>query len=387
MGYVAWDVRTTATARETHIAYVTAYDAHDVHKWSGLGRYIARALESADLDLDYVNVGELPVAARAAGKISAMTLRRRIDPEREPYFAKRWASSVSRALGSDTDVIFSPGTLPIAYLDVDIPRVFWTDATFASNVDFYPRFSRLHPRTLRNGHALERKAIETSSAAIYSSDWAASSAIRDYGADPTKVHVLPFGANLAWTPEARDIDRLLSLRVSRPCRLLFVGKEWERKGGPIALETAHVLNEAGIETELTVIGTPFADSSKPGVRSLGLVSKVADPGTFRAAYEQAHFLIVPSRAEAAGVVYAEASAFGVPSIATDVGGVSTMVRDGINGRLFSLDAGPEAYAEFIASALPNYEELARRAFADYRDRLDWNVNGRRAAAILERIAR
>jgi glycosyltransferase involved in cell wall biosynthesis len=369
-----------------HIAYVTAYDAHDVHKWSGLGKYIACALESADLDLHYVNVGEIPVAGRAAGKIFAQTIRGRIDPEREPYFAKRWALSLSRALGSDTDAVFSPSTLQLACFDVDIPRVFWTDATFASIVEFYPRFSRLHPRTLRNGHILEKRAIQTSSAAIYSSDWAASSAVRDYGADPTKVHVLPFGANLARTPDAADIDNFLSLRGSRPCRLLFVGTEWERKGGPIALETAHVLNAAGIETELTVIGTPIADSPERGVRSLGFVSKQADPETFRAAYERAHFLIVPSRAEAAGVVYAEASAFGVPSIATDVGGVSTMVRDGINGRLFSLDAGPEAYAEFIASALPRYEELARRAFADYRDRLDWNVNGRRAAAILERIA-
>ena len=83
-----------------HITYVTTYDAHDVHKWSGLGKYIACALESADLDLHYVNVGEIPLVARAAGKISAKTIRRRIDPEREPYFAKRWARSVSRALSA-----------------------------------------------------------------------------------------------------------------------------------------------------------------------------------------------------------------------------------------------------------------------------------------------
>jgi hypothetical protein len=165
-----------------HIAYVTRYDAHDVYKWSGLGKYIACALESADLGLHCVNVGETPVAARAAGKIFAKTIRRRIDPERKPYFAKRWALFLSRALGSDTDVVFSLSTLPVAYLDVNVPRVFWTDATFASIVDYYPRFSRLHPRRLRNGHTLEQKAIETSSAAIYSSDWAASSAIR-----PTSV--------------------------------------------------------------------------------------------------------------------------------------------------------------------------------------------------------
>jgi hypothetical protein len=109
-----------------------------------------------------------------------------------------------------------PGTLPIAYLDVDIPRVFWTDATFASNVDFYPRFSRLHPRTLRNGHALaEGDRDELCSNLLLR----LGSVERDQRLRRgSKVHVLPFGANLAWTPEARDIDRLLSLRVSRPCR-------------------------------------------------------------------------------------------------------------------------------------------------------------------------
>ena len=377
------------TIRSTfmQIAYATTYDAHDVHNWSGLGTYIARALESTGLDLDYVNVGPVPFAARVAGRLVSKAARRRLLPEREPYFAKRRSSALSRELRPHAEIVFSPGTLPIAYLGESIPHAFWTDATFASIVDFYPEATGLHPRTLRNGNELEQRALETSAAAIYASDWAAASAIKDYGTDPAKVHVLPFGANLVTLPEPTELDRLLSLRSGQVCRLLFVGLDWARKGGSIAVETARLLNLAGVETELTVIGANVPGPIEPFVKSLGFVNKKANPEMFTAAYERSHFLLVPSRAESAGVVYAEASAFGVPSIATDVGGVSTQIKDGVSGRLFPLEAGPEEYAEFIASALSRYEEAARRTFVDYRERLDWSVTGRRVRAILEECLR
>ncbi len=271
------------------IAYATTYDAHDVHNWSGLGTYIARALESTGLDLDYVNVGPVPFAARVAGRLVSKAARRRLLPEREPYFAKRRSSALSRELRPHAEIVFSPGTLPIAYLGESIPHAFWTDATFASIVDFYPEATGLHPRTLRNGNELEQRALETSAAAIYASDWAAASAIKDYGTDPAKVHVLPFGANLVTLPEPTELDRLLSLRSGQVCRLLFVGLDWARKGGSIAVETARLLNLAGVETELTVIGANVPGPIEPFVKSLGFVNKKANPEMFTAAYERSHF--------------------------------------------------------------------------------------------------
>lgn len=57
---------------------------------------------------------------------------------------------------------------------------------------------------------------------IYPSKWAANSAIFDYGVEPEKTEIIPFGANLDTVPL---IDKVLSKKHSLPCRLLFIGRE------------------------------------------------------------------------------------------------------------------------------------------------------------------
>ena len=64
--------------------------------------------------------------------------------EREPALAKFYATKISKYLTElDVGFIFSPGTLPIAYLITNKPIIFWTDATFAGMINFYPEFSSL----------------------------------------------------------------------------------------------------------------------------------------------------------------------------------------------------------------------------------------------------
>src|SRR6185436_3482760 len=97
------------------------------------------------------------------------------------------------------------------------------------------------PVSLARGHAMEQRAIDRAALAIYSSDWAASSAIARYHADRNKVKVVPFGANIE---ESRTLEEVRAMIAARPrdvCRLLFVGVGWERKGGDIAIEVARLL--------------------------------------------------------------------------------------------------------------------------------------------------
>lgn len=62
---------------------------------------------------------------------------------------------------------------------------------------------------------------------------------------------------------------------------------------------------------------------------------------------RSHFLILPTEFEAFGIVFCEASAYGMPSIAANVGGVSQPIREGKNGFLLSPNATAEEYAEKI----------------------------------------
>jgi hypothetical protein len=52
---------------------------------------------------------------------------------------RSYAEQARRAIvGSEADIVFSPGTVPIAYLDVDQLIAFWTDATFRQHARFLP---------------------------------------------------------------------------------------------------------------------------------------------------------------------------------------------------------------------------------------------------------
>jgi glycosyltransferase involved in cell wall biosynthesis len=366
------------------VAYVTTYDAADVEKWSGLGVHIARTLQQAGCELTYVNALPPPRTARAFQRLVRQTRHRGYIVEREPHIAHLRARRIERSVPDPVDLIFSPGTTPIALLETATPIVFWTDATFGAMIDFYPSFTNLGPRTVRNGFTLEESALNRAAAAIYASNWAARSAVSFHGANPDRVHVLPFGANLDDLPTKDQVRSLIASRTRHTWRLIFIGDDWSRKRGEIAVETARLLNERNIKAELTVIGRA-PQGLPPFVQNVGHLNKSVDANQFVDHLANSHFLLLPSRAECAGVVFSEASAFGIPSFGANVGGVASQLRDGVNGRLLPADAGPQAYADAIEAAIPHYDALANSSLEEYHTRLSWACSGKAIVELLGKL--
>ncbi len=95
---------------------------------------------------------------------------------------------------------------------------------------------------------------------------------------------------------------------------------------------------------------------------------------------------MPSRVESYGLVFAEASSFGLPSLATvKLEEVPTVISEGENGKLFPLDENPEIYCEYIESLLSSkqeYNKLALSSFECYSRRLNWEVAGRKVFSFL-----
>jgi glycosyltransferase involved in cell wall biosynthesis len=50
----------------------------------------------------------------------------------------------------------------------------------------------------------------------------------------------------------------------------------------------------------------------------------------------AHFLVLPTRADCVPVVIAEANSVGLPVVTSNVGGIPTVVRTDVNGAMFPL---------------------------------------------------
>lgn len=378
------------------IALATFYDARGSNRFAAKMAYRLRALERQADALEYL--GPLHVGVHRPLQLAKWLYYRHVRGRR--YLHSRDArliASFGRQLArklakSDADVVLSleaPSSQPVAYLDCRQPIVIWSDATFAGTMETHPTLApeRLCKESLRDALANERAALARCRLAVYLSDWAAETALRHYDLDPAKVRVVPGGANLESGLDPAEIEAVVASRPVERCDLLFIAQRWQDKGGELAIEVARALNRSGLPTTLTVVGArPEGDGALPPfVRATGMLRKSVpqELAKLQTLLRQAHFLILPTRAEAFGFVFCEASAYAVPSLATRVGGVPTAVIDDRNGRLFPLDAGADAYCAYIDEVLrrpARYRELARSSFNEYTTRLNWDA----AAAALRR---
>ena len=366
--------------RGLRLAFVTTYDAKSVRSWSGIPYHMARALLREGVALEYIGPLEARIGRLSRGRARLCGRNGAYLYDRDPGVLRHYARQVEAQLASlEVDAVFSPGSIPIASLNTRLPIVTWADATFGAMVDYY--FFGLCGESIRAGNRMERAALARAGAALYASAWAADSAIKDQAADPAKVHVVPFGANLNDEPTRAEVTALVEKRPRHECRLLFIGVDWLRKGGDLALAVASKLVESGIPTKLTVVGCQAPDvPASELIDCLGFIDKSTPAGeaTITRLLGESHFLCLPSRAECFGVVFCEASAYGVPSVSVRTGGIGSAVTHGANGYLFDRDGFVESAAQSIARCMDNYDDvytpLAMASYEEYCSRLNWTTS-------------
>jgi glycosyltransferase involved in cell wall biosynthesis len=373
------------------IAYVTHVDSDDINAWSGLFFNIKKALRDRGHEIIPIVVAERFTFFLRLKKIFFKhILRKNYLRDRSPFRLRAFAKQIDEQIKTnDCDIIFAPGSLYFAYLPVGKPVTFWTDASFAGMINYYPHFTNLCAESLRDGHKAEELSLARSALAIYSSTWAARGAIDAYKLNSARVKVVPFGANIDCARTEKDIRQFVKDRSFGVCRLLFVGVDWLRKGGATALEVAIELNKRGYRTELHVVGCSVPHKVPDFVVQHGFLSKASpsDLNKIDKLFSTSNFFILPSLAECYGVVFAEASSYGLPSLATDTGGISSVIKNNVNGFLFSIDAKASVYCDCILenSDRNKYEKLVVSSFEQYHNELNWAVAGNVVNALISRF--
>jgi glycosyltransferase involved in cell wall biosynthesis len=386
--------KTLHSLQQLQLAFVTPYDARDVRSWSGIPYHMSRAFAEGGSSVEYIGPLKKELSSRVglnAKKAAYKLLGQKYLADWDKPVLKGYAQQISKSLSQKkADFILSTISYPFAFLESEVPFGFWCDGTYAAMIDYYQTYKHLCSNSIQTGLLLENSIFQRAKLAIFASDWAAKSALNDYQVDESKVHVVPMGANIECHRNIQDIKDIISARPQHQCNLLFMGVEWNRKGGAVALEVAQKLNESGLRTELTIVGcAPIVDGPLPDyVKPLGFISKSTQEGFHRLheLFEQSHFLIVPSRAECYGIVFCEANSYGLPSLGTRTGGISTLIRDNVNGHTFALDASTDEYCSFITEFFGNrnsYTDLALSSFNEYQTRLNWSV----ATQTVERLIR
>lgn len=377
------------------VAFATEYDPRDITQKSGSGFFMLKSLREHWQSVQLI--GPLRGPRLFLPEIKKQFCRRLLGLEHlvetERAHVLSLNRQVARALdGTDADVVFSSGIRHTCLLECRQPLVLWHDATYAGLIDYYPRYSHLSKSTSRQARAIDQQTLDNCALAIFASEWAARTALDNYSVDASKIKVVPFGANVECGRNLEEVEAMVEARPRDMCKLLFVGVDWILKGGAIAVAVAEELNRQGLKTELTVVGCePVVSDALPEfVKRPGFISKATPHGmdALGRLYAESHFLILPTRAECFGIVFAEASSFGVPSLATRTGGVTTAVKDGLNGKLFSLGAGIHEYCAYISDLLSDrkkYRALALSAFNEYEKRLNWKLNAKLVTGLMKAI--
>ncbi|HEX9952118.1 MAG TPA: glycosyltransferase family 4 protein [Rubricoccaceae bacterium] len=378
-----------------HVAFVSPFGAHDGRSWSGIPLRMHRALAA---HVDRVSVVTPlsfgPTVSRATARAVASRLRGRPHSRYHTVaaadaLAEQTADAIARLR---PDAVLSPSSLPFARLEqTGIPVAFWTDLTFEAAMFLYDGYAALPDADIAEALRLDTDAIRRSHA-FYASAYAARSAIAYSGADPEHVRVVPFGANLDIIPTEAEVAGAIGARPAGACDMLFLGVDWYRKGGDVAVQVADALNASGVPATLSVVGcTPVLDQPRPYVHLHGFVSKATVEGRAKIEHLLAtsHLLMMPVRAEAFGCVFCEASAYGVPSVTTRSGGAGSAVMDGENGLVFEPRASAAEIAARVEALVRDrnaYQMLARRSRAVFDERLNWHAATGAVAARLAEVA-
>jgi glycosyltransferase involved in cell wall biosynthesis len=192
------------------------------------------------------------------------------------------------------------------------------------------------------GHNVHHAAVEGAKLLVYRSllrrargvtawsRWTKNSLVRDYGVAEEAVTVIHPGTTVSnfAVPTARRE------RTPGPMRILFVGGDFERKGGDLLVDVFRQSLRGACELHLV---TPADVPSGDGV----WVYRDLKPHVpkLRALYAQADVFAFPTRADCFGVVLAEAMAASLPIVATRIGAIPEAVKDGDNGFVIEADDG------------------------------------------------
>jgi len=361
------------------IAYITETSPGNKHAWSGTAHYVFNALKNSDftvIALGPARPGFIRIILAALNKLSLFIFRKRIDFRHSKIYSKSFSKIFNNKLEQikyDAIVVCGP-TECGAYLITKKPIFYVLDRTVAGAINYHTILTDLWYFSMTESVFTDKKAMEESSLLFFSSHWAAEHARLLYRIPSNKIKVVPFGANLDKIP-----DRVTALtpKSTERWKLLLIGTYWENKGADIAYSALLHLLEKNVNAELTVVGCEPAERiSHERLTIVPFVDKNSNDGIKKIweLYLSHHFFILPTRFDCTPIVFCEASAFGLPILSANTGGVGGHVKENINGFLIPFEDKGEGYAKKIIEVISekgSYSKLCASSRDHYESELNW----------------
>jgi glycosyltransferase involved in cell wall biosynthesis len=335
------------------LGMVSVGDPRLPQTWSGVTAGICGGLEDVGIEVEAMSVG-LPQPLELALLVAAsLPTANRYDARGARLTAKVRSLMARRLDRARREAVIQIGS------EFTLPRgtsfVILEDMTLRQATSVHPSFKLISPRVLRDWEQRRAEIYQGARMCAVASRWAADSLAGDYNVPRERIAVVGFGA----THRAKRQDR----DWSTP-RFLFVGIEWERKGGPRVLRAFEEVRREYPDATLDIVGG-HPPISRAGVHTHGVLKhQPAERDRIAGLFARATCLVMPSVVEPFGIVHVEAGYAGIPSIGSSVGGPADVLGDG-----GGLVVGPEDDEGLLAAMLQLCDpETAARAGANVQAR-------------------
>jgi len=251
---------------------------------------------------------------------------------------------------------------------------------------------------------IERRTMATADRIVAATEIDRAHMLDAYAANPRKIVVVPGGVNLEmFGPGDRHAARR-ALGLGPEPTLLFVGRIQRLKGIDILIRAAAELREDAGPLRVLVVGGTGDDTGRQvseearelarlrqQVADLDLGSVVrfvggVEQGRLAEYYRAADVTVMPSTYESFGLVAVESMACGTPVVASRVGGLATIVRDGENGALVPW-RDPRLFADRIRPILmdQHHATTLRRGALTTAAGYSWDAVAERTASVYDSL--
>jgi glycosyltransferase involved in cell wall biosynthesis len=286
-------------------------------------------------------------------------------------------------LKGQADAVLQIGATFDALTDADAPRFLYCDA----NVRIAARNAPYGDIAALCRDEVER--IAKREAAVYAratriftmSEYVRRSFIEDFGVPEDRAVTVYAGANL-------DLAAIPPREAppSGPPTILFVGRQWVPKGGPVLLDAFRGVRQAFPSARLCIVGCAPDLGGEAGVEVVGRIHKdwAGAPDRLSSLYRDADLLCFPSHFDAFGIVLVEAMVHGLPCIGTNRAAIPEIIAEGQTGWLVP-DSDSAALRERLIAALANRRALVamgRRGRERALQRFTWERVAERIASAI-----
>lgn len=270
------------------------------------------------------------------------------------------------------------------------PFYIYKDLSFAVLEKYYdpvagaPGFNGIDLDGIKYRKERQHEMWESATGIFTMSGWLADALVALSDVPRSKITVVYAGLNSIQTGARHGSEPSFPSRERRPAKLLFVGRDFFRKGGDVVVRALTQLrHEYSADIQLTVVGPdkwPLPGNVPEGVAFLGgrTTAEVAR------LYSEHDLFVMPSRFEAFGIVFTEALAHGLPVVGRSAFAMPEIIEPGKNGALVDSE-DPAELAAAIISVLedPGVREYTAQAAEDVQTRFSWDAVAERMLTAIE----